>query len=72
MYRERRLLGKRFWELEKSCKRKIYGGLQRNVYILEQKKSDKKEDVNGNRKLFWKEVRKANGGKVESSNRIKD
>ena len=28
--------------------------------------------VNGNRKLFWKEVSKANGGKVENSNRIKD
>ena len=28
-------------------------------------------DVNGNRKLFWKEVSKANGGKVENSNRIK-
>ena len=30
------------------------------------------QDVNGNRKLFWKEVSKAKGGKVESSNRIKD
>ena len=30
------------------------------------------QDVNGNRKLFWKEVSKANGGKVENSNRIKD
>ena len=26
------------------------------------------QDVNGNRKLFWKEVRKANGGKVENYN----
>ena len=26
----------------------------------------------GNRKFFWKEVSKANGGKVEISNRIKD
>ena len=25
-----------------------------------------------NRKLFWKEVSKANGGNVENSNRIKD
>ena len=30
------------------------------------------QDVNGNRKLFWKEVSKVNGGKVENSNRIKD
>ena len=30
------------------------------------------QDVNRNRKLFWKEVSKANGRKVENSNRIKD
>ena len=30
------------------------------------------EDVNGNRKLFWRKVSKAIGGKVENSNRIKD
>ena len=30
------------------------------------------EDVNGNKKLFWKEVSKVNGGKVDSCNRIKD
>ena len=30
------------------------------------------EDVNGNRKLFWKEVSRAKGGKVESCSRIKD
>ena len=30
------------------------------------------QDVNGNRKLFRKEVSKANGGKVENSIRIKD
>ena len=30
------------------------------------------EDVSGNRKLFWKKVSKAIGGKVENSNRIKD
>ena len=30
------------------------------------------QDVNGNRKLFWKEVSKVNGGKMENSNRIKD
>ena len=30
------------------------------------------ENVNGNRKLFWKEVSSAKGGKVESCTRIKD
>ena len=30
------------------------------------------QDVNGNRKLFWKGVSKAYGGKVENFNRIKD
>ena len=30
------------------------------------------EDVNGNRKLFWKKVSNAKGGKVKSSSRIKD
>ena len=30
------------------------------------------QDVNENRKLFWEEVSKANGGKAENSNRIKD
>ena len=30
------------------------------------------QDVNENRKLFWKEVRKAHGGKVENCSRMKD
>ena len=30
------------------------------------------EDVNGNRKLFWKEVSNVKRGKVESCSRIKD
>ena len=30
------------------------------------------QDVDGNRKLFWTEVSKENGGKMESCNRIKD
>ena len=30
------------------------------------------EDVNGNGKLFWKEVGNTKGGKVESYSRIKD
>ena len=30
------------------------------------------EDVNGKRKLFWKGVSNAKGGKVESCSRVKD
>ena len=30
------------------------------------------EDVNGNRKLFWKEASYVKGAKVESCSRIKD
>ena len=30
------------------------------------------QDWNGNRKLFWEEVSKLNGGKVERCSRIKD
>ena len=30
------------------------------------------QDVNGNKKLFWKEVHNAKGRKVESCSRIKD
>ena len=30
------------------------------------------EGVNGNKKLFWKEVSNAKGGKVESCSRVKD
>ena len=48
------------------------------MYISEQKESNCKllrrkrnEDMNGNRKLFWKEVSNAKGGKVQSGRRIK-
>ena len=30
------------------------------------------QDLNGNRKLFWKVVSKSNGRKAENFNRIKD
>ena len=30
------------------------------------------QDVNGYRKLYWKEVSKVNGGKVKSCSRIKE
>ena len=31
-----------------------------------------KEDVNGNRKMFWKDVSNAKGGKLESCSRLND
>ena len=40
--------------------------------VNEQFGRKRNEVVNGNRKLFWKEVSNAKGGKVESYSRIKD
>ena len=40
--------------------------------VYEQFERKMNQDVNGNRKGFWKKVSKMNGGKVEVSNRIKD
>ena len=63
---------------------RIYGNLQRRkekfqtcIYYSkknenEQPRKQINQDLNGNRKLFWKEASKVNGGKVESCNRIKD
>ena len=47
------------------------------MYISEQKEHEQferkmNEDVNGNKRLFWKEVSNSKGGKVESCSRIKD
>ena len=75
------MLGRRFWKLEmkiqgkgifKPTKRKrerLYG-----AFMKAQEQFGRKinQDVNGNRKLLWKEVSKANGGKVKNSNSIKD
>ena len=48
----------------------------KGVYIRAKRKVNEQfgrnMDVNGNRKLFWKEVRYVKGGKVESCSRIKD
>ena len=46
--------------------------MQRKKKVNEQFRKKKNEDVNGNRKLFWKEVSNAKGGKVECCSRIKD
>ena len=66
----------------KSDKRKMYGSVQRgekvNRRIIQSKNKVNKqlgrkmnEDVNGNRKLFWKEISNAKGEKVESCSRVK-
>ena len=44
----------------------------RCIYQSKNKGRKLNEDVNGNRKLFWKEVSNAKGGKMKSCNRIKD
>ena len=63
----------RCWELYKEENRKV----RRCIYqskkdIQEQFGRKMNRDVNGNRKLFWKEVSNSNAGKVENSYRIKD
>ena len=47
---------------KRKVKRCIY---QSKKKVNEQFERKKNEDVNGNRKLFWKEVNNAKGGKVE-------
>ena len=56
-------------EEDRKIKRCIY---QSKEKINEQFGRKMNEGVNGNRKLFWKEVSNAKGGKVESCSRVKD
>ena len=56
-------------EEKRKVKRCIY---QRKKEVREQFRRKMNQYVNGNRKLFWKEVSKANGGKVENCSRIKN
>ena len=51
-------------EEKRNVKRRIY---QSKEEVQEQFGRKMNQDVNGNRKLFWREVIKANGGKVENS-----
>ena len=55
--------------MKRKVKRCIY---QSKKAVQEQFGRKVNQDLNGNRKMFWKEVSKANGGKVENSRRIKD
>ena len=56
-------------EEKRRVKRCIY---QSKKKINEQFGRKMDEDMNGNRKLFWKEVSNVKGGMVESCNKIKD
>ena len=61
----------RFLEVYKKEKRNIKRCIyQRKKKVNEQFGRKMNQKVIGNRKLFWKEVRKANIGKVESCSRI--
>ena len=46
--------------------------IQSKKKVNEQFERKMNEDINGNRKLFWKEMSNAKGGKVGSCSRVKD
>ena len=56
-------------EEKRKVERCIY---QNKKKVIEQIGKTINEDVNGNRKLFWKEVSNVKGGKVENCSKIKD
>ena len=63
----------RFMESYREEKREVKRCLyQSKKKINEQFGREMNADVNGNRKLFWKEVSNTKRGKVESCSRIKD
>ena len=49
----------------------MFGILQSKEEVQEQFGKKMDQDVNRNRKLFWKEASTVNGGKVKNSSRIK-
>ena len=55
-------------EKKRKAKRCIYQSKQN---VNEQFGKKMNQDVNGNRKSFWKELSKANGEELENFNRIK-
>ena len=60
-------------EVYKEEKRKVERCIcQSKEEVQEQFGRKMNRDVKGNWKLFWKKVSKANGGKVENFNSIKD
>ena len=56
-------------EEKRKVKRSIY---QSKKIANEQFGRKMNQNVNGNRKLFWKEVNKGEGGNVESCSRMKE
>ena len=63
----------RCMEAYKEEKRKVKTCIcQNKKKVNEQFRRKNNEDVNRNRKLFWKEVSNVKGGKVVSCSRIKD
>ena len=59
------------WKSTKKDKRKVnYNQSKKDVNGQFRRKMN--QSVDGNRKLFWKEVSKVNEGKVENCSRIKD
>ena len=79
-YTYKEVLGARDVYTKERC-RKVYKEEKRKVkrFIYQSKKEVNEhfrrkmnQDVKENRKLFWKEVSKENGGKVKISERIKD
>ena len=62
----------RCMEVYKKEKRKVKRCIyQSKKEVNEQLGSKMNQDLNGNRKLFWEEVSKMNGGMVNSCRRIK-
>ena len=58
------------WKRTEKRRKRIKNKSQ--MKVNEQFESKIIEDMNGNRKLFWKEVSNTKGGKVECCSRIKD
>ena len=60
-------------EVYKEETRKVKSCIYHSIKEVNEKYRRKmNEDVDGNRKLFWKEVSNGKGGMVESCSRIKD
>ena len=59
-----------YGSLQRKIKRKVKMCIYQNKKKVNERKMN--EDVNENKKLFWKEVSNVKGGKVESCSGIKD
>ena len=60
------------WKLTKKKRERLkYVHIRAKREVNEEFERNMSQDVYGNRKLYWKELSKLNGGKVESCSRIK-